>query len=92
MENEKNLEQHEACMGLYYGSDLGEDIDHVVFENIFDAGSDSGYKSREEEIKWLRSALLWIRVVRRDRAIPDHESDTIYRKCDEALNPDELMD
>lgn len=40
----------------------------------------------EAENERLRSTLLWIRKVRRDRFMPDHESDTIYRKCDEALN------
>ena len=39
MSEESEEKKHEACMGLYYSTDLGEDIDHVVFENICDAGS-----------------------------------------------------
>jgi len=41
---EKNITK--LAQKLYHSSDLGEDIDHVIFENIFEAAYISG-KNRE---------------------------------------------
>lgn len=77
--------KHDECMKLYYGSSIGEDIHHVAFENIYDAGVEYGMQSAKEEIERLKNEIERYKGVLHDSEIFSREKYELIDKLEKRL-------